>query len=371
MKWSWRLGQVAGIEIFAHWTLLILIISIIAGHVVVGASVGTAVEGFAFVVAVFGCVLLHELGHALAAQRYGICTLDITLLPIGGVARLERLPEEPRQELWVALAGPAVNVLIAAVIFLAIEVIYGFASLHNVVMPGERLLAKLMWTNLVLVGFNLLPAFPMDGGRALRALLAHRLNYVRATQIATSAGQMMAIFFAVLGFFFNWLLVFIALFVYVGAGQEARMVQTHALLRSGNTRTAMMTRFRVLSPDNTLAAAANELLAGPQEDFPVLDRSRLVGVLPRNTLIKALAQTGPDASVDTVMQRDCPVAQETDTLEQTFETMRSGGCSSLPVLRDGHVVGVVTMENIEDWMLVRSALDHSHSLADVEELLQV
>jgi Zn-dependent protease/CBS domain-containing protein len=373
MRWSWRLGEAAGIGIFAHWTFLVLLGFVLAAHLMTGSSLGTALEGVAFVSAIFGCVVLHELGHALAARRYGIRTLDITLLPIGGMARLERMPDDPRQELCVALAGPAVNVAIASGLFLIIQVAEQVAATYEVVAVAEGFLRKLMWTNMALVVFNLIPAFPMDGGRVLRALLARRIAYVRATRIAASAGQAMAVVFAAIGLFFSswWILILIAAFVYIAAGQEARAVQTHALLKNGNARTAMMTRFHVLSPDNTLGAAATELLAGSQEDFPVLNERRLVGVLPRNTLIKALARTGPDTPVDDVMERDYPVAQEADTLEDAFEKINSGRCSSLPVVRDGHVVGVVTLGNIEDWMLVRSALDQSHSLRDMEELLDV
>jgi Zn-dependent protease/CBS domain-containing protein len=373
MRWSWKIGEAAGIGIFAHWTFLVLLGFVLAAHLMAGSSLGAAIDGVAFVLAIFACVALHELGHALAAQRYGIRTLDITLLPIGGLARLERIPDDPRQELWVALAGPAVNLAIALGLFLTIQVVREFAGAYELVAVGEGFLGKLMRTNIALIVFNLIPAFPMDGGRVLRALLARRIAYVRATRIAASAGQAMAVLFGAVGLFFSnwWILIVIAVFVYVAAGQEARAVQTHALLKDGNARTAMMTRFHVLSPANTLGAAANELLAGPQEDFPVLDQMRLVGVLPRNTLITALARTGPDTPVDTVMQRDCPVAQEGDTLEDTFEKMHSNGCSSLPVVRDGRVVGVVTLGNIEDWMLVQSAIDRSHPLGEVEELLNV
>lgn len=369
MKWSLKLCHVAGIGIFVHWTFLLLIGWIMAIHVAAGYSLGRAMEGLGFVLAIFACVVLHELGHALVAKRYGIRTKDITLLPIGGVARLERMPEDPRQELWVALAGPAVNVVIAAALVVSINVMDGLAALNEVAVIGGDFLVKLMWTNVVLAGFNLLPAFPMDGGRVLRALLARRLEYVRATQLAASVGQGMAIVFGVLGFFFNWFMLFIALFVYVGAEQEARMVQTHALLKDVQTRTAMMTRFRVLSPHDTLAAAANELLAGAQEDFPVLDDGRLVGVLPRSSLINALAQAGSDVSVDVVMRRDCPTVEERDTLEDTFARMRDDECSSLPVVRDGRLVGVVTRQNIGDWMMVRSALDRADSPGNVQELL--
>jgi Zn-dependent protease len=373
MKWSWKLGQVAGIGIYAHWTFLLLIVWIMTLHLGAGAGLGTALEGIAFVLAIFGCVVLHELGHALTAKRFNIRTQDITLLPIGGVARMERIPEEPREELWIALAGPAVNVLIAAILFAIGTVATGVASLYDVAIVGGDFMTKLMLVNVILVGFNLLPAFPMDGGRVLRALLAHQMSYVRATRIAATIGQGMAIAFCILPFvgIGNWMLIFIALFVFIGAEQEARMVQAHALLKDVETRTAMMTRFHALSPDDSLGAAADELLAGAQEDFPVLEHEQLVGILPRNRLIKALAEDGPDVAVRSVMRRDCPVADEHNTLEDTFEKIREAECSSLPVVHDGRLVGMVTLQNIGDWMMVRSALDRNGSPEKTDELLKV
>jgi Zn-dependent protease len=223
MKWSWKLGEFRGIGVYMHATFLILIGFVVLSHWSAGHSLGKTLEGVAFILALFGCVVLHEFGHALTAARYGIKTRDITLLPIGGVARLERMPEEPLQELWVALAGPAVNVVIAAALFAWIQFTAVFAPLGQLGVASGPFLQRLMMVNVILVVFNMLPAFPMDGGRVLRALLATRLEYGRATQIAASVGQTMALIFAFLGFFTNPFLLFIALFVWIGAAQEASM----------------------------------------------------------------------------------------------------------------------------------------------------
>jgi Zn-dependent protease len=367
MKWSLKLCQVAGIGIFVHWTFLLLIGWLAVLHLQAGYSVAAAIEGLGFVLAIFACVVLHELGHALTAARFGIRTLDITLLPIGGVARLERLPREPSEELAVALAGPAVNGVIASVLFAAVGV---WTVLVGSEPAGHDFLDRLMWTNVALGAFNLLPAFPMDGGRVLRALLAQRISYVRATQIAASVGQAMAIVFGMLGFV-NWFMLFIALFVYIGAEQESRMVQTQALLKDAPARNAMMTRFRVLPRDATLSDAASELLSGAQEDFPVVDDGELVGVLTRDGLIKALNDCGPHLRVCEAMRHDCTAVEETETLESAFDIMRREHCSSLPVVRSGMLVGFVTLENISDWIMVRSALSHSESPDGVTELLRV
>lgn len=244
MKWSLKLGKLLGIDVYVHFTFLLLLAFL--GFVSWRATqnVEAALRGVAFTVALFGCVVLHELGHALMARRYGIPTRDITLLPIGGIARLERMPERPIQELWVALAGPAVNVVIAALLLIWLAATGGFAPVEELGLTGGSFWPRLMWLNLFLVAFNLLPAFPMDGGRVLRALLAMRLGRRRATAIAANVGQGMAILFGIVGFFHNPFLIFIAIFVYLGAQAEAGMVEMQSALAGLRVRDAMMTRFR-------------------------------------------------------------------------------------------------------------------------------
>src|ERR1051326_6394055 len=195
MKWSWRIGRIAGIGLYMHVTFLIMLIWVTASYYMVRRNWAEAVVGLLFILALFGIVVLHELGHALTARRFGIRTRDITLLPIGGVARLERMPDDPKEELLVALAGPAVNIVLAALFFAALLVVKGSPWVGNLAAVGGSFVAKLMWVNVGLAVFNLLPAFPMDGGRVLRALLAIRMNHVRATQIAANVGQAMALIF--------------------------------------------------------------------------------------------------------------------------------------------------------------------------------
>ncbi len=355
MKWSLRLGSVAGIKIFMHWTFLLLVGWIYFSHLVRGQTVAMATLGALFILAIFGCVVLHELGHALAARHYGIHTRDITLLPIGGVARLERMPEKPAQELVVALAGPAVNVVIAAVLFTVLAVLGTLGNLLSFELVGGRFLVNLMMVNALLVAFNLLPAFPMDGGRVLRAVLATRMDYRRATHIAATVGQGMAILFGIAGFFLNPFLLFIALFVFLGAQSEAEMVGVQQTLRGQSVRDAMMTRFRTLPAEATLEDAVRELLAGSQQDFPVVSGNTLVGILMRNDLVRAIAEGGRQARVQSAMRQSCTVVEASEPLRAAFDKIRQGECSTLPVLQDGRLVGLLTLENVGELVMVSEA----------------
>jgi Zn-dependent protease len=356
MRWSWKLGRVAGITIQVHWTFVILIVWVILLHVMRGAGPAGAAAGVALVLAVFACVVLHELGHALTAKRFGIPTKDITLLPIGGVARLQRMPEEPGQELLVAAAGPAVNVVIAGVLWGFLVLAQATEPLSEFSIVSGNVPAQLMWINVMLVAFNLLPAFPMDGGRMLRALLAYRIDYVRATQIAASIGQGMAILFGFAGLFGNPILLLIAIFVYLGAQAEAQQVQVRAALVGVTVGDAMMTRYRTLPDAATLDDAVEELLAGSQQDFPVLAGDRVAGMLLRDDLVKALKERGRSATVGSVARADCRPVEENDPLDQALTQMREGRCSALPVVRGGQVVGLLSLENVGELLMVHSAL---------------
>jgi Zn-dependent protease len=357
MKWSWKLGSFAGIGVYIHATFLLIIGWVVLSHWRQGQTLVQTVAGVGFILALFACVVLHEFGHALTAKKYGIKTRDITLLPIGGVARLERMPDQPRQELWVALAGPAVNVVIAAVLFLWLLVTTALQPLEELSVGGSgSFVERLLVTNLFLVGFNLLPAFPMDGGRVLRALLGLRLDYVRATQTAATIGQGMAFLFGFVGLFSNPFLVFIAFFVWIGAAQEASMVQMKAALGGIPVSQAMLSDFRTLSAQDSIAQAVQFLLGGSQHDFPVLEDGRVAGVLTRANLMNALAQGRQDTPVSEVMQRDFEVADAGEMLELAFARLQSCGCQTLPVVRNGRLVGLLTSDNVGEFLMIQTAL---------------
>jgi Zn-dependent protease/predicted transcriptional regulator len=365
MKWSWRIGRIAGIDVYMHLTFLLLIGWVVIAQYMREQGKGHDLPGLlgeiggevGFVLIVFSIIVLHELGHALAARRYGIRTRDITLLPIGGVARLERMPEDPKQELVVALAGPAVNVVLAVIFGALVVALSGTEALGSLALMEGRLLPRLFWVNVVLVLFNLLPAFPMDGGRVLRALLHFRMDYVHATQTAATVGQGMALLFGFIGLLGgNPFLIFVALFVWIGAAAEASMVQIKAGLGGIPASRAMIRDFRTLSPDDSLAVATEHILAGFQQDFPVVEDSRVVGVLTRSDLIQALSREGEKGRVGEVMQRRFETAEPGEMLENVFARLQECDCHSLPVVKDGKLIGMITMDNVGEFLMIQAAL---------------
>ena len=357
MRWSFTVLRVAGIDIKLHITFLLLLLWIGAGYYARGGT-QAALNGIWFILLIFGSVLLHEFGHALAARRYGIPTPDITLLPIGGVARLKRMPDNPKQELVVALAGPAVNVGIALLLLLVIGTTAGPDGIGRLGDGGDGILPRLLSINVILVLFNLLPAFPMDGGRVLRAFLAMRMSYVRATTIAARVGQAMAFLFAFVGLFTNPLLVFIALFVYLGATQEAAATEMKDVAEALPLSEAMVTEFHTLPPESTLGEAADALLRTNQHEFPIVDASGAVrGILTRDALIAALRRHGAEGAVQGAMRVDIPSVPWKGSFAEAFRLMQDCKCPALPVTDDeGRLVGLITPENVGEMMMIHGAL---------------
>lgn len=356
MKWSWKIGRLAGIDVYIHATFWLLIGWIAASHILQGDPLAQTLAGIAFIVALFACVVLHEFGHALTARHYGIKTRDITLLPIGGLARLERMPDQPIQEFWVALAGPAVNVVIAAILFAFLTITNALEPLERLSVASGSFVERLLVVNISLVLFNLLPAFPMDGGRVVRALLAMRMEYTRATHLAASLGQVMAFIFGFIGLFTNPFLVFIALFVWIGAAQEASMVQMKSALGGIPVNRTMLTEFRALAPGDSLARAVELILAGSQHDFPVTENGTLVGILTRDKLLAALSQFNRETPVAEVMQREFVTVDHSEMLDLALMNLETCACQTLAVTQRGQLVGLVTKDNIGEFLMIQSAL---------------
>jgi Zn-dependent protease/CBS domain-containing protein len=364
MKWSWKIGEFAGIGVYIHATFLLLLALVGVVAWLQARSAAGVADGVAFIVAIFVCVVLHEYGHALAARRYGIPTRDITLYPIGGVSRLERMPEEPHEEMLVALSGPSVNILVGVVLFAWLQVTGGMPALSGLGIIGGPFLPRLMVVNLWLAAFNLIPAFPMDGGRVLRALLAMRTDYVRATHGAAAVGQALALVFGFIGFFTNPLLIFIALFVWIGASQEASMTQLQNALGGIPVARTMVTDFQAVSAEQPLSAVVELILRGSQVDFPVLEAGQLAGVLRRDDLIRALAQKGDSAPVSSVMRRDFQTAEASEMLEVAFSRLHDCDCHTLPVLQRGQLVGLLTEDNVGEFLMIQAARGHRSSGAN-------
>ena len=359
MKWSWRIARISGIDIHIHSTFLILVGWIGLNYWLHHHRISAVLEGIGFIIALFACVLLHELGHALTAQRFGIATRDITLLPIGGVARLDRMPEDPIQELLVALAGPMVNVVIAILLWLLIAILGHALAVESVSMTGGSFLTRLLYVNVALVIFNMLPAFPMDGGRVLRALLATRMEYSAATQVAASVGQAMALAFGFIGLFSNPFLVFIAFFVWIGAGQEASMVQIKTAIGGIPVRNAMITEYQSLRPTDRLAHAIELTLTGSQKDFPIVDDEAVVGVLTQSDMLAGLSSGGKETAIGDVMQRNIATADSHEMLEAVLARLHTCDCPTLPVTHNGVLVGIITMDNIGELLRIQAALRSS------------
>ncbi|MBK7405362.1 MAG: site-2 protease family protein [Phycisphaerales bacterium] len=358
MRGSLRLIRVFGIDIAVHWTFLLLIAWIVFRAYSAGARGAAVVSAVLFVLAIFVCVVLHELGHALTARRFGVQTRHITLLPIGGVAALERIPTVPVQELLITIAGPLVNVAIAATLVVFVR-LFGDFSMPTW-LPAEvplGFLGQLAAANLVLFVFNLLPAFPMDGGRILRSLLAMWLEYGRATAIAANVGAVTAVGFVAWGLFGHEpLLVLVAVFVYLGGQAEASAAAQRTAMRGATVGEAMVREFRTLREDTTVGDAADVLLAGSQQDFPVVDREeRLVGMLFRGRLVRAAAGGDRAAPIREILDRDGPVVDEGQDLAAAIELLRSAGPAA-PVVRGGRVVGLLTTENVGEFLMVRGAV---------------
>lgn len=342
--------RVFGIPVRLHFTFLLLLVFLL--FIGIGGRQSGATTAL-YVIALFASVLLHEFGHALMARRYGIRTIEIVMFPIGGISRPEREPK-PKEELWIALAGPLVNAGIAAVLLVWLAARQGIVPLEVLREPTDANLAeRIALGNLLLFGFNLLPAYPMDGGRLLRALLALTRPQDQATRIAAGAGQFLAVALGLAGLLWgNFMLVFVALFVYLGAAHEGATAKGRILTSGFPVSAAMITDFRTLSHGDTVRDAGNLLLATSQHDFPVVHGSEVVGLLSRAALVRAMMSQGPDAYVAGVMDRDFLRVPPDAALSEVFPQISSAGAPAL-VMQGETLLGMLTSENLSEFILLR------------------
>jgi stage IV sporulation protein FB len=357
MLWSINIGTVVGTTIRLHVTFLLFLAWIFLASWYSGGPQAAWIS-LSFMILLFACVLAHEFGHIFMARHFGVTTPTVTLLPIGGVAQLERIPEKPSEEFLVAIAGPLVNVVIAVVLVVFFGASLDARHLAGVDNSAVHMLDRLAAVNLFLVVFNLIPAFPMDGGRVLRAVLAARLGYTRATEIAASIGQVVAFGLGFLGLFGNPLLIFIAIFVYLAASSEAQLVAIRAMSRDVPVAAAMMTQLARLAPDAPIDEAVTTLLQTSQSEFPVVDTDgRLAGVLSRADMIRALKQLGPEARVADAMTKQVPTISHRAWLEEAIRLLQEKQAPAVGVVdASGRLAGLITSETIGEMLMVRDAL---------------
>ena len=360
--WSLKLGRFAGIDLFMHATFPLLFVWIGAVYWLQTGTVSGVLFGLSFIAVLFLCVVLHEYGHALTARQYGIGTRHITLLPIGGLATLERMPKDPRQEIVVAQMGPAVNIAIAYVLFVIVGFTGGGSVGEDIEMAAPALmpanfLQSVLFANIFLAVFNMIPAFPMDGGRVLRAALCFRMGRLRATQVAASIGQSLALVFGLLGLFGNPFLILIAVFIWIGAAAEAGGAEIETQLHHKPVSRAMITDFQVLQRGAPLSRAVDLTLAGTLKDFPVLDHGRLVGVVTQKAILRGLRVYGLEGSIDHVMIEPTSAPPDADLAELLEKLQQGEEVQLICVLKKEALVGLINLENISEYLRIQAALN--------------
>ena len=351
---SLRIGQLFNIPIFIHWSFLLLPVIVIYRSSEL--EIVNIVWELGLVLALFACVLLHEFGHALSARRYGVKTLDIILSVIGGVARLTKLPEKPWQELIVAAAGPAVNVVIAAVIGLLLWLTGNFYLPYSAVIDGSNFLPILAFANVALVVFNLVPAFPMDGGRILRAGLAMKLSRLRATFIAMIVGQVLSVAFAAYGIYSgNYTLVFIAIFVFYGAATEYRGIKKEEALSNYKVRDAMKQQFHILQQSHAMDHAIQVLTNTGQQHFIVLNLMNLEGVLTHQNILKSISEKDTLSPISKYMTTDFIVMSPDDNIEDAYRLFQDNNYEIIPIIENGVVTGILDKGSLNEFLIIQEA----------------
>jgi Zn-dependent protease len=365
MKSSFNIGKVFGIDLKINITFLFLLLWVALSSLLNGASVGNALSEMTFIIILFVLVVLHELGHALTAKKFGIVTKDILLLPIGGVARLEKMPEDPKQEFLVAIAGPAVNLVIGALLFVGLLVSGFFNQPLSLALVEENLWMQLLIANITLVLFNLIPAFPMDGGRMFRSLLALRMDPVKATSIAARIGQGIAVVIGVLGFFFNPWLVLTAIFVWVGAKSEASSVKLQENIKDLTVADAMMTRFYQVEANQTLESVLQLSLQTGQQYIPVTSNHHFLGIIRRQDLLNALQRVGNRSPAYAAIGLEPTGLSSSTPLKDALISLQTSPVQ--PVIDDGELIGLITRESIQQRMWLDQKLKNSKTQAPGEK----
>jgi Zn-dependent protease/predicted transcriptional regulator len=358
-RWSWPLGSIAGIPIRVHVTLILLLAWIAMASWLGGLGPrGTAV-GVLLFATVFAIIVIHELGHALMARRFGVRTRDILLLPIGGIASLERIPERPGHELAIALVGPAINLVIAGLLWAGLAIAGGSLDPQNATSIGEGFVSQLLWINVVLAGFNLLPAFPLDGGRALRALLAMRIDRERATVIAAGAGKVLAVVLAVLGVLFNIWFVVIAFVIWLGASHERELVRIRSSLAGVQAHEVMTRRIAVVDVDDSIALAATRMIDAGGGVLPVVDHGHMIAAVTSADLAAALRDSGPETPIGSAPHHDVVRVSPKTPLDRVLDDLQAAPNAVAIVVEGETPIGLVTPEQLATYVMLHPTRERS------------
>jgi len=355
MRWSIGIGKIFGIQFRIHLTFILLLFFIFMS----GLSQYGPEKSFVavlFICAVFITVLIHEITHSLIARRYGKEARSITLLPIGGVAAMEEMPEKPMQEILMSAGGPLINLVIAGILYLIIGNWSGIGVPNLYPGSARAFFAGLIGINIILAIFNLVPAFPMDGGRVLRGILAMRMGHTKATSVAVSIGQAFAFFFIFFGLFFNLWLAIIGVFLYIGAGSEKQHVMLQTVLRRVKAREAMITDYRSVKPEESLSKTLEHVYHGCQQDFPVVGKKGFEGILTRDRILAAIHEKGVEGTVADAMDRDFVAVSPFVSLDRIYKKIHSAGKTVAAVLSDEGLEGLVSLDGISRYFMIQSAL---------------
>lgn len=367
MKWSFKIGRAFGIDLRIHITFFLIVAwAAYIWGVSYGGGMAGAVYGSFLILLLFACVIIHELCHSRMAQHYGAVVDSITLLPIGGLSLLRNMPEDPGKEMWVSLVGPLSNVVIAALLSVVLVLVpnkAGFETAEDFLdimtsISGQGMLTYLLLINILLAVFNLLPAFPLDGGRVLRSILAQYMPYARATRVAVTAGQIFAFILGIAGLLLGaWIWILIAVFIYMGAEAEGSQSEIKTVLSRLKVADAVTGHVKVLSPEQELREVVAFVMHSYQEDFPVVVNGTIVGVLTRAGLIEGLNHRGPGSSVSEAMETSFPTVTSDAPFSEVYDKINETRVKAVPVVEEGRLLGMVTLEHLSEVFMLLSSTD--------------
>jgi len=356
MRWSFRIGSLFGIPIKVHFTFILLLI-FIALSPRKDAGTLTGLIGVITVILIFACVLIHELVHSIIAKALKIDVKDIILLPIGGVSSIKDLSKDPNNEIWIAIGGPIISGVLSFIFYFMAKVITPHSSMD---FAHGNLLVTLFWVNLILALFNIIPAFPMDGGRVLRGILARKMDHLRATRIAVSIGRYFAILLFFVGIFYNWWMALIAVFLYLGGESEARMEQMQLSLANVPVKKAMITNIMAFPSNLTIKNAIEQIYHTSQVDFPVVKRGVVEGIVSRDRLVSAVKEKKEGLYVKDIMEKDFIAFNENTPLSEVFKDMVENSISSAPIISGNRIIGMITLDQIAKYKMLKQVKNSLH-----------